>query len=684
MTARRCVITTMKDEGPFILEWVAYHRLIGFDDLLVFSNDCTDGSDDLLRALDAAGLIHHVDNSATPPDLPADPQNRAYRRAMTMPQVAGAEWVLVIDADEFLAIHPGEGRLDDLVAALPPGTDAVSAAWRIFGTGGRTGFQDRPVIGQFQRAAPRDIPVSFNHFGVKTLFRPGPVHRLGVHRPFLKGGLRSPDAPLLWVNGSGRNVTAHFRVKHWSCTPGNVGYDLCQINHYMIKAGEVFLMKRLRGTANSANAERIDFAYFDRFNSNHEQDDALQRWLGPVEAEIARLRAAHPAIADLHDATVARFRARIAPAVAEVAATSPEIHRRLFDPATIAREIAAQEAWLAARRAALAAPAAAPPAAPAPAPTAAAARDEAPDLPVEDEDDAPAAPAETPPDWLRDLRQSEHRRGFYQSDRDFAAVLAERDPGQLVISFDNLSSVRDPSLARLPWGYEFIRKFGWSHLGVMSFQPNWFRDPALFEFLLRQRDAGLFARFGRVALMGTSMGAYGAAAFASLVPGATVIALSPQSTLDPALVPWESRFAAGRKRDWSGPFRDAAAEARSAGRVYLFYDPLFQPDRQHAERFAGANVLHLKTRHSGHKSALFLRRAGLLSRVTEAAIRGELTEAGFYRLYREGREIPWFLNALTENVMARNRPALIQRTLRHIETGGRAPMAASMARRLGV
>ena len=28
--ARRTIVTTMKNEGPFMLEWIAYNRVIGF------------------------------------------------------------------------------------------------------------------------------------------------------------------------------------------------------------------------------------------------------------------------------------------------------------------------------------------------------------------------------------------------------------------------------------------------------------------------------------------------------------------------------------------------------------------------------------------------------------------------------------------------------------------------------
>lgn len=38
------VVTSMKDEGPYLLEWVAYHRAIGFTDIVVAANDCSDGT----------------------------------------------------------------------------------------------------------------------------------------------------------------------------------------------------------------------------------------------------------------------------------------------------------------------------------------------------------------------------------------------------------------------------------------------------------------------------------------------------------------------------------------------------------------------------------------------------------------------------------------------------------------
>ena len=41
---RITAVTCVKNEGPFLLEWIAFNRLIGVTDFLFYSNDCTDGS----------------------------------------------------------------------------------------------------------------------------------------------------------------------------------------------------------------------------------------------------------------------------------------------------------------------------------------------------------------------------------------------------------------------------------------------------------------------------------------------------------------------------------------------------------------------------------------------------------------------------------------------------------------
>ncbi|MEL7000367.1 MAG: glycosyltransferase family 2 protein, partial [Pseudomonadota bacterium] len=45
----------MRNEAPYVLEWVAYHRIIGFDHIVVCTNDCDDNTPALLDAIAELG-----------------------------------------------------------------------------------------------------------------------------------------------------------------------------------------------------------------------------------------------------------------------------------------------------------------------------------------------------------------------------------------------------------------------------------------------------------------------------------------------------------------------------------------------------------------------------------------------------------------------------------------------------
>src|SRR5690606_2514683 len=165
----------------------------------------------------------------------------------------------------------------------------------------------------------------------------------------------------------------------------------------------------------------------------------------------------------------------------------------------------------------------------------------------------------------------------------------------------------------------------WSSLGILAYRPNWFRSDELYEHMQQLRSDGLFDSYLRVVFAGVSMGGYAACAFSSLAPGSTVIAFSPQSTLDPQVVGWDTRYPSGSRADWSGPFADAADELRTADEAWIIFDPNVPGDKRHAERLRASNpqVEFLHTRYSEHYSAQFLRQIGTLSNVVEECIEGD-------------------------------------------------------------
>ena len=76
MAGKRLIITSMKNEGSYIVEWVAYHRVIGFTDFLVYTNDCEDGTVEMLERLEEMGVLVHQPNHV----LRRGPQKSALTR----------------------------------------------------------------------------------------------------------------------------------------------------------------------------------------------------------------------------------------------------------------------------------------------------------------------------------------------------------------------------------------------------------------------------------------------------------------------------------------------------------------------------------------------------------------------------------------------------------------------------
>ncbi|MGB0798558.1 MAG: glycosyltransferase family 2 protein, partial [Planktomarina sp.] len=103
-----CVVSAMRNEGPFLLEWIAHMRAIGVTDFVIYSNDCDDGTDQMLASLDQQGILHHIPQTV---DGGASPQWQALRSAWKQDAVKSADWVMVCDVDEFMNVHIGQGGL---------------------------------------------------------------------------------------------------------------------------------------------------------------------------------------------------------------------------------------------------------------------------------------------------------------------------------------------------------------------------------------------------------------------------------------------------------------------------------------------------------------------------------------------------------------------------------------------
>ena len=279
-----------------------------------------------------------------------------------------------------------------------------------------------------------------------------------------------------------------------------------------------------------------------------------------------------------------------------------------------------------------------------------------------------AEPQEVPPpsgEWSRVARQLAGKEGFFDELEEHSFLFMPRG-GTLVVTFDNLDIAMTKRDDRRPWGFSFIEAQGWSMLGVMANGWTWFRHQEVSRKFEALRDSGFFEQFSRVVFYGASMGGYAAAAYAAAAPGSTVFAISPQSTLDKTLVPWETRYKKVWDRDFSGPFGDAALASQAAGEVHIMFDPYVAPDAAHAARFTGANVRLWRCPLLGHRLGSSLQQMGILQEIARGAIAGELTPHRFHRLLRKRHSFPRFQRELANLALDRGHPRLAQRVCDYI------------------
>ncbi|TWB35140.1 glycosyl transferase family 2 [Nitrospirillum pindoramense] len=302
---RVSICAIVKNEGDFLLEWVAYYRLMGVDRFVIYDNGSTDGTRLLLDRIAACAGITVVDwpsaaghatllfpeardvvmSLPNPQDFDwwgnttLGPQLRAYNHFLTY---FGAEtdWALFIDADEFVVSREGLS-LPALAAnyGAAPGVGAVAVNWRYFGSSGQLEPDGRLVTERFTRCAPARHN---GHVHMKTLARTAAVDRMLIHSGRLREGWRYVD-----------DLGAAVELRDHAFTP-DISHARLYIHHYSVKSRWEFERKRARGRApypdhHPHKHEGLDDAYFRRQDLNDEEDVTLLRHVPAVKAEMARL-----------------------------------------------------------------------------------------------------------------------------------------------------------------------------------------------------------------------------------------------------------------------------------------------------------------------------------------------------------------------------------------------------------
>lgn len=276
-------------------------------------------------------------------------------------------------------------------------------------------------------------------------------------------------------------------------------------------------------------------------------------------------------------------------------------------------------------------------------------------------------------EWREKLGQMGREEGFYEDLGDEHTALFVRRGSTLIVTFENLDHVFERNDTRLPWAFDYVETRNWSILGLMAHDWTWYRDASVYDLFDRLRDEGFFKGFERVVFYGASMGGYAAATFSSAAPGSTVIAISPQATLDRDIARWETRYLKVWRRNFTDRYGYAPDNVAHADKVHLFFDPTAQLDAMHASLFQSDNVIKYRCRFMGHRIASLWTSMGILKNVVEEGIDGTLDRHKFYGWMRKRKDSTRYQKELLARIENLERPKLLIQYCQYILSKRRAP-----------
>lgn len=291
-----CIIATARNEGLYLIEWIAYHRKIGIEAFFLYTNDNDDGSDNLYSALADAGVINWVKSDIS---SGGSAQYKAYGHALgIVPDILDYAWALVIDLDEFFVFNKDDFssineflNQDKLSLA-----DSISVNWTAANIDGNRFWNETPITRRFTVTA--DQP----HDTIKSIFRPGNFIHSSPHAPRTDKRLNpifhNPNGELYKYGKTAKERGVDIR--EWVAISDEPDTSVASINHYFYKSAEEFLWKASRNRGDLPKEDNISknqklLPFFKAFLEQYEYkplitDNRLHDCAIELEKEMEYLR----------------------------------------------------------------------------------------------------------------------------------------------------------------------------------------------------------------------------------------------------------------------------------------------------------------------------------------------------------------------------------------------------------
>ena len=240
------VVAIVKNEGPYLEEWLAFHRLVGVEHFWMYDNLSEDETGAILDEAEDVTRIIWSGHSGQ--------QFTAYKDAL---ERCESTWLAFIDADEYL-YSPTLRPVSSVLRAFETHA-AVGVGWLVFGSSGLRTRRPSTLKAYTQRAELG----AWENTHVKSIVQPARLRSHAMSDPHHFDGET--------VNEKGEVFEGPFNP--------NPSWDLLAINHYWVRSEEEKKAKMRRLRADTPQKRN-----YSDVNDNAVVDTTIQAYLPMLEA----------------------------------------------------------------------------------------------------------------------------------------------------------------------------------------------------------------------------------------------------------------------------------------------------------------------------------------------------------------------------------------------------------------
>lgn len=249
----------VKNERPYLAEWIGFHRTQGVDHFFFVENDSTDGTYEYLLQLQSKGLVTVEQMTGAPV------QFRAYNHILKK-HGHKTKWLAFTDCDEFL--FSPVGNLQQILKGYEK-YSAVTARWLMFGSNGHEKKTEDLVIERFTKRAA--IPDKH----IKSIVQPKQTYKVG------------DDPHTFRTRGKVADEHGFIMPKQYAITHERKTADILALAHFHNKSKEEAYKRWTENICPSSNKYRDFNICFPAFDLNEVEDLRLAAFADQVKKEIA-------------------------------------------------------------------------------------------------------------------------------------------------------------------------------------------------------------------------------------------------------------------------------------------------------------------------------------------------------------------------------------------------------------